>query len=109
MNSSPSKFVSFLFVSLLVLIHTTDMVLTQHYIGDDWQRETFLPMKMSIKWFGIYNAVWISRICIYSLIFTYFMNWKKWRWHYFLICSTTLYWASMVTWLWSLGYLGWTD
>ena len=103
----PSKIISILFVFLLLFIHTLDMWLTRYYIGDDWTREIFLPMSYCIKWFGIYNALWISRIIMYPLIFVYFLNWKKWSWHYFLITGTLLYWATMLPWLNTLGYVNW--
>ena len=103
----PSKNVSLLFVFLLLFIHTLDMWLTRYCIGNDWDRETFLPMSYCIKWFGIYNSLWISRISMYSMLFLYFLNWKKWKWHYFLITGTILYWAAMLPWLDTLGYVDW--
>ena len=103
-NNTPSKTISILFVFLLLLIHTADMWLTRYYIGNSWEREIFLPMRYCIKWFGIYNALWISRISIYSILFLYFLNWKKWKWHYFLITGTILYWAAMLPWLDTLGF-----
>jgi hypothetical protein len=105
--SKPSKVYSTLFVFLLLLIHTIDMILTRQVVGDDWWRETFLPMSYCIKWFGIYNALWISRVCIYSSLFIYFLNRKKWAWYYFLVTGTILYWTAMVPWLWTLGYINW--
>jgi hypothetical protein len=105
--SKPSKVFSVLFVFLLLLIHTTDMILTRNIIGDDWWRETFLPMSYCIKWLGIYNALWVSRICIYSLLFVYFLNMNKWAWYYFLVTGTILYWTAMIPWLWTLGYINW--
>ena len=106
-NDIPSKKVSLLFVFLLLFIHTLDMWLTRYCIGNDWERETFLPMSYCIKWFGIYNSLWISRISMYSMIFLYFLNWKKWKWHYLLITGTILYWAAMLPWLDTLGYVDW--
>lgn len=106
-NTKPSRYVSLLFVLLLLFIHTLDMWLTRYYIGNDWGRESFLPMSYCIKWFGIYNAIWISRICIYGSLFLYFLNWRKRRWKYFLITGTILYWVSMLSWLRTLGYTNW--
>lgn len=103
----PSRFISRLFVLLLLFIHTLDMWLTRYWIGDDWDSETFLPMSYCIKWFGIYNAVWISRISIYTMLFLYFLNWRKRGWKYFLITGTILYWVSMISWLRTLGYTDW--
>jgi hypothetical protein len=106
-NFRPSKIISLLFVLLLVLIHAVDMQLTRHYIGNDWQRETFIPMSLCIKYFGIHISLWISRLCVYPLLFLYFMNWKKRCWHYFLITSTLLYWTAMLSWLDTLGIIKW--
>jgi len=106
-EKTPSALISFLFVLMMLLIHTTDMVLTREVIGDNWDRETFLPMSYCIKWFGIYNALWISRICIYTMLFIYLCNWKNWKWFAFLVSSTALYWTAMIHWLWSLGYVNW--
>jgi hypothetical protein len=103
----PSKIISFLFAFMLLAIHTTDMILTREIIGDSWSREAFLPMSYCIKWFGIYNALWISRISMYGTLFLYMCNWRKWKWFYFLITGTLLYWTSMIHWLWSLGYVKW--
>ena len=105
--SSPSKKVSLLFVFLLLLIHTMDMWLTRFYIGNDWELEIFLPMRYCIKWLGIYNAIWISRISIYSWLFVYFFNWTRPCWYYFLIVSTLLYWTAMLPWIRTLGYTYW--
>ena len=106
-NTKPSRCISLLFVFLLLFIHTLDMWLTRYYIGNDWNRESFLPMSYCIKWFGIYNSIWISRICIYGSLFLYFLNWRKRRWKYFLVVGTILYWAAMVGWLRTLGYTDW--
>ena len=96
-----------LFTVLLLIIHTIDMILTLRVIGDDWTREAFPPMSYCIKYFGIYASIWISRLCIYGGLFFCFVNRERWKWFYFLILSTTLYWAAMVDWLWSLNYISW--
>jgi len=106
-NFRPSKVISLVFVFLLVVIHALDMQLTREYIGNEWQRETFLPMSLCIKHFGIYISLWISRLIVYPLLFLYFLNWKKRCWHYFLITSTLLYWTAMLSWLWTLGIIEW--
>ena len=106
-NNTPSKTISILFVFLLLFIHTLDMWLTRYEIGNEWEREIFLPMRYCIKWLGIYGGLWVSRICIYGMLFAYFLNWKKWKWHYFLITGTLLYSASMLPWLRTLGYTNW--
>lgn len=52
----------------LLVIHTLDMVLTDRCIGDNWENEIFLPMRCCIRHLGIYNALWVSRICTYSYL-----------------------------------------
>jgi len=106
-HKTPSKLISLIFVSLLVFIHTLDMLLTGHYIGNDWQRETFPVMQLTIRLVGINSALWLSRLCVYSLLYAYFLNRKKHCWHYFLIVCTILYWATMTSWLFSLDYISW--
>ena len=106
-NTKSSRCISLIFVFLLLFIHTLDMWLTRYRIGNDWDSETFLPMSYCIKWFGIYNSIWISRICIYGSLFLYFLNWRKRGWKYFLITGTILYWVSMISWLRTLGYTDW--
>jgi len=106
-DTKSTRWVSLLFVFLLLFIHTLDMWLTRYCIGNDWDRESFLPMSYCIKWFGIYNSIWISRVCIYGMLFAYFLNWRKRRWKYFLVTGTILYWASMIGWLRTLGYTNW--
>ena len=106
-HKSPSWFISFLFLFMLIVIHTTDMILTREVIGHDWQREAFLPMRYCMQQFGLYNALDISRISMYTMIFIYLCNWKSWRWFSFLVAGTCLYWISMVHWLWILGYVDW--
>ena len=106
-DTKPSRWVSLLFVFLLLFIHTLDMWLTRYEIGNEWEREIFAPMSYCIKWFGIYGGLWVSRICIYGMLFLYFLNWRKRRWKYFLITGTLLYWASMLPWLRTLGYINW--
>ena len=106
-KSKPPIFMMILFVGLLLVIHTTDMILTREVVGNNWQNETFLPMSYCIKWFGIYNSLWLSRIGTYGMLFIYFLNRKSWKWFYFLVTCTLLYWAAMVHWLWTLGYVSW--
>jgi len=106
-RKNPSRFISLLFVSLLLIIHTADMLLTGHYVGDDWQSETFPIMRLTIRLVGIHAALWLSRLCVYSFLFAYFLNWRKRCWRYFLITCTLLYWTAMVSWLFTLGYVEW--
>jgi len=88
---------------LLFLIHTIDMELTRHYIGNDWNKEVFGPMRYCIKHFGIYNSIWISRIAMYGLVYTWCFNRHRPFWKYLLYIGTALYWASMVIWMFTLG------
>ena len=106
-SKSPPWFISLFFVVMLLVIHTTDMILTREVIGHDWQGEAFLPMRYCMQRFGLYNALDISRISMYTMLFIYLCNWKSWKWFSFLIAGTCLYWASMVHWLWVLGYVDW--
>jgi hypothetical protein len=96
-----------LLLFLLVVIHTLDMELTTHYIGDSWRDETFLPMRECIRMIGIYNACWVSRICTYTYIFLTLLFWDR-RWvRCLLFVVTTAYWAAMVSWLFTLNIVRW--
>ena len=100
-----AKWIIWFWLVLLIVIHTTDMVLTTQYVGDDYMRETFLPMSMCIQKVGIHNACWISRICIYLFIFaSLLLENVKW-WRSLVVTITILYWTAMVPWLFHLGYL----
>ena len=90
---------------LFVAIHTIDMELTTNYIGDDWSRETFLPMHLAIKEIGVYNACWISRIIVYTFILLALVNHKSKVWRSLLITVTILYYAAMLQWLVTLEYI----
>lgn len=91
----------------LIAIHTTDMLVTQEYIGDCWEEENFPPMRWSIKNFGIDWAVWISRGIMYSLMLVYLLNQHKRIWQYLLILGTILYYTSMIQWLFYFNVLTW--
>ena len=94
-----SKPVAYLWIALLVCIHTLDMELTRHYIGNDWTREVFVPMSLCIKHIGIYQAVWVSRVLVYGFII-WFLRYRSSEraGQWFAVC-TVLYWAAMVNWL----------
>jgi len=94
-------------VALLVIIHTLDMQLTQDFIGNNWEQETFLPMRLCIKHIGIYNAEWVSRVIIYATLFIWCFNRNKKSWRYLLYISTTLYYAAMINWLFTLKLVSW--
>ena len=103
------KAVSLLLLVLLLTIHTLDMLLTEHFIGNDWDTETFPPMRLCIKYLGIYPSLWVSRVIVYSLTFMYLLNWNKRMWFAFLVTATLLYWTAMTTWLFTLGILDWSS
>lgn len=91
--------------AFMILIHTMDMELTRHFIGNEWQREIFYPMSMTIKNVGIYAALWVSRIIMYGYFYFFLMNQhKKWAQH-MMITTTILYWAAMTPWLFTLHFL----
>src|SRR3990167_11334747 len=100
-----NKWTLWFWLGALILIHTLDMGLTTNYVGNNYQNETFWPMQMCIKYLGIYNACWISRVCTYFfiLISLFADNIKIWR--SLVVTVTILYWTAMVPWLFSLGYL----
>lgn len=91
----------------LIVIHTLDMGLTTHYIGNNYNNETFMPMQQCIQICGIHNACWVSRTCIYTFIFVSLtLSHVKW-WRSLVITITILYWMAMFPWLFTLGYLKW--
>lgn len=94
-------------VFALVVIHTLDMELTHHYVGDNWQYETFPLMSWTLYYVGINYALWISRICTYAYLY-FSILWRHRAdvsWLLFVIC--VLYYCAMVQWLFTLGYLAW--
>lgn len=91
----------------LILIHSIDMELTRYYIGNEYERETFLPMSLSIKYFGIHVPLWMSRIIMYFYFFFALMNQDKREWFYFLVLVTIIYWTSMAGWVFQLGLVDW--
>jgi hypothetical protein len=94
-------------IILFILIHTLDMELTVQYVGNNWQYETFLPMSLCIKFLGIYNAIWVSRIMVYSYMFSCYI-FKNCRFITpILLFITILYYVSMVGWLFTLNILAW--
>lgn len=94
-------------MALLVIIHTLDMQLTRDFIGNNWEQETFLPMRLCIKYIGIYNAEWVSRIIVYTLMFFWCFNHDKKAWRYLLYIGTTLYYTAMINWLFTLELISW--
>jgi len=90
------------FLISLIAIHTIDMELTTHEIGDQWERENFYLMQLCIKYFGIFHAVWISRIVMY-LYFAVSYRYKSNDYFIFtMFLLALLYWAAMIDWLFTL-------
>lgn len=102
-----NKLIFWFNIFLLVTIHTADMLLTERCIGNEWQHETFLPMSLCIKNFGIYNAMWISRAGMYLLILLFFIYKENKYWMDILIILNILYWTSMIDWLFNLHIITW--
>ena len=102
-----TKFTTWFFLLLLILIHTIDMELTRYYIGDNYEIESFPPMSECIKILGIENSIWASRIIMYFYFWLTLMNQNKRRWLYFLIIVTILYWTAMIPWVFQLRILNW--
>jgi hypothetical protein len=83
------------------------MHLTRQFIGNDWQRESFLPMSWMIKNYGIEEAVFICRIVTMALVMLV-LTFKKYEFVRDLtIVSNLMYWLIMTNWLFTLGYLKW--
>lgn len=90
---------------LLVIIHTVDMSLTDQYVGNRWSHETFFLMAYTIKWCGIDNALWISRIITYAFIYCVLQYPVKL--YNLLVVVTILYWTAMMPWVFFLGIVHW--
>jgi len=99
------KFFFWLWVMLLIIIHSIDMVLTREYIHDNWQKEIFLPMSMLIKYCGIYLALDVSRIFFYSFILVCIYCQKSKHTLYLLGVVNAWYWTAMFFWLVDLGFV----
>lgn len=90
---------------LLVLIHTFDMEVTYRCIGNCWEMETFLPMSTCIRYLGIMNAIWVSRLIMYPY-FWVCVHFRRLRWiRTTMGIITLLYWASMLNWPFLLGWI----
>jgi hypothetical protein len=101
------KFAMYFVLFLMVLIHTLDMMLTMHYIGSNWQRETFPLMRLCISQFGIHPSLWISRVFMYCCFYLFLCKSDNKYLQRLLVISTILYWTAMLPWLFSLNYLTW--
>lgn len=93
------------FLLTLIFIHTLDMYLTMYFIGNQWENETFLPMSLCIKHFGIYNAIWISRIIMYLFFYLSFYFRDNENFVFGLFIINIVYYTAMFNWLFTLGIL----
>ncbi len=101
------KVITWVCVFALLLIHTADMELTEHYIGNNAQNEAFPPMSWCIAEFGIQKSLWVSRIMVYFYLWFTLLNQHKKSWFYFLILVTILYWTAMIDWSFQLELIEW--
>lgn len=100
-------FLFWTFLLLLIAIHTIDMELTIHYIGNQWENETFPLMQLCIKKFGIYHSIWLSRVVTY-LYFLISYRYKYSSYYlFFMFLVTVVYYTSMFDWLFTLGLTDW--
>jgi len=83
------------------------MELTTFHIGNQWQNETFPLMKLCIKEYGIYNAIWISRICTYLFFLVCYIYRQSDKMLYIMFLITVLYYLAMVDWIFNLGIASW--
>jgi len=97
------QFLVWFWIVLLIIIHTTDMELTRHYIGESWEKEGFPIMSLSIKNFGINISLWLSRIAMYSFMYFCLLYSHRYSVRIFLIMITILYWMAMLSWFFTLG------
>ena len=103
------RFWTYLCLFLLITIHTADMLLTEQYVGNDWRSETFPLMKWAIQTYGIYGALWISRVIMYLYFWIALLTQDKKPLFYLLVIITILYYTSMIGWLFTLGYISWSS
>lgn len=100
-------FLFWTFLLLLILIHAIDMELTTHYIGNQWEHETFPLMSLCIKQFGINVSIWMSRVACY-LYFLVCYNYRNSNYFLFsMFLLVILYYTSMVDWLFTLCLVRW--
>jgi hypothetical protein len=100
-------FLFWLFLLALIGIHSVDMELTRYYIGDQWENETFPLMRICIKEFGIYNSIWISRVCTYLFFYICYVHRQNDKVIFAMFLITVLYYMGMVPWLFTLGLVDW--
>ena len=104
---SMKTFLFWFFLFALIFIHSIDMELTTHYIGDQWENETFPLMRHCIKEFGIYNSVWISRVCSYTFFFLCYLHKKDENIIFMMFLVTVIYYTGMIGWIFNLDIAEW--
>lgn len=92
---------------LIYIIQCLDMLLTQQYVGDNWKNENFPPMSLCIKYLGIDWSLWVARVLFFSFLFFCLKYRDSHRITNVLFILNLCYWASMVQWLFILGFLKW--
>lgn len=95
--------VFWMLIFFLAIIHAIDMELTNYYVGNNWESESFPIMQLSIRLFGIKISLWLSRLIVYSYFFTCFNFRNNDNCIVQLLLITVLYYTSMIGWLFSLG------
>ena len=100
-------FLFWFFLFTLILIHAIDMELTTHYIGDQWEKETFPLMKMSICYLGVYNSIWISRAIMYTFFYICYLYRTNDRLIFLMFLTNVLYYLAMIDWLFNLNIIEW--
>jgi|SRR5581483_7716639 len=103
-----TKHINYISLVLLIIIHSADMLLTQYFIGNNWELESFPIMSLTIKYFGGDVALWISRVIMYSYFYLIILYKDNTYFSYFNILMTSLYWTAMIQWLFFLGLLKWS-
>lgn len=92
---------------LFIIIQTMDMMLTERYVGNHWQYETFPIMSWMIKTYGINVSLWICRVSSYLYLFFCLMNQEsKWVVN-LLVIATIMYWMSMIGWIFTTNLAAW--
>lgn len=92
---------------LFVTIQTVDMALTEHYIGNKWEHETFPIMSMMIKEIGIHPALWVCRLTSYVFLFGCLrLRDKTWVTDLMTVLNIC-YWTAMTSWLFTLKLVEW--
>ena len=104
---SMKTFLFWFFLIAIMSIHFVDMELTTHYIGNQWENETFPLMRHCIKVVGIFNAVWISRIFTYLFFLLCYFYRKKEGLIFIMFLITVIYYTSMVDWIFTLDLIDW--